>query len=158
QWWVRPLHGDGTVGGAWSAALVFQARAPEGTTSYEASITSNYIDLNNQNAYAFADFNGDGRQDLLMAYISGNTGTVPIKMFLQSADGKFIEDESLLPSPVPGTIHARKIIIADFNNDGVPDAFIVDHGYDQPPFPGSKPLLLLSSHGKYVVKDLPDVP
>jgi len=37
-------------------------------------------------------------------------------MFLQNRRGKLVEEASLLPSPVPGTVHARKIIIVDFNS------------------------------------------
>jgi hypothetical protein len=131
---------------------------PAPISSYEASNTSLYTRTNGILAVGYADFNSDGREDLLMAYVSGTTETTPIKLFLQNPMGKLVEDDSLLPLPVPGTVHARKIVIADFNGDGMPDAFIADHGYDHPPFPGATPILLLSKDGKFEMKPLPDVP
>jgi hypothetical protein len=131
---------------------------PVPNSSYEASNTSLYVDTNRILAVGYADFNRDGRENLLAAYVSGTAETTPIKMFLQNSRGELFEDDSLLPSPVPGTVHARKIVIADFNGDSIPDAFIADHGFDQPPFPGAKPVLLLSRGGRYEVKQIPGVP
>jgi hypothetical protein len=127
-------------------------------SSYEASSSALYTNTDGTLAVGYADFNRDGREDLLMAYVSGTTETTPIRMFLQNTWGKLIEDDSLLPSPVPGTVHARKIVIADFNADGIPDAFIADHGYDQPPFPGAQPLLLLSRDGRFEARQILNLP
>lgn len=41
-------------------------------------------------------------------------------------------------------IHARKIVAADFNNDGIIDFAFMCHGYDAMPFPGEKMKILLS--------------
>lgn len=126
--------------------------------SYEASKTSLYYDTGRTWAVGYADFNRDGREDVLMGYVSRTTESTPIKMFLQDPNGELIEDSSLLPSVVPGTVHARKVVIADLNSDGIPDALIVDHGYDQPPFPGAKPVLLISSEGRFEERPIPGVP
>ncbi|MFZ6027114.1 MAG: FG-GAP repeat domain-containing protein [Chloroflexota bacterium] len=127
-------------------------------TSYEASKTSLYYDTGRTWAVGYADFNRDGLEDVLMGYVSRTGEATPIKMFLQQPGGELIEDSSLLPPVVPGTIHARKVAIGDFNKDGTPDAFIVDHGYDQPPFPGAKPVLLISKEGKFEERTISRVP
>jgi hypothetical protein len=131
---------------------------PVSSSSYEASITSLHIETGGTLAVGYADFNQDGLEDVFAAYISGTTGTVPVKLFLQDSRGDFIEDTSFLPEPLPGTVHARKAVVADFNADNVPDVFIADHGFDQPPFPGAKPLLLLSTNEGYRVTEIPGVP
>jgi len=136
---------------------------PISASSYENSNSSVYLSTGAALAVGYADFNRDdfnrdGLEDVLMAYISGTRDTVPLKMYLGNAAGQFTQDNSLLPSPPPGTVHARKIIVADFNRDGVPDAFIADHGYDSRPFPGARPVLLLSVEGHFETAELPGVP
>lgn len=126
--------------------------------SYEASKTSLYYDTGRTWAVGYADFNRDGLEDVLMGYVSQTTEATPIRMFLQNPNGELTEDNSLLPIMVPGTIHARKVVIGDFNNDSIPDAFIADHGYDQPPFPGAKPVLLLSQADRFEDGIIPGVP
>ena len=46
-------------------------------------------------------------------------------------------------------IHARKVLVSDFNNDGNPDFAIMCHGHDAPPFPGEKSTILLSTSTGY---------
>lgn len=79
-------------------------------------------------------------------------------MFLQNSNGQYIQDSSLLPDPLPGTVHARKVVVGDFTGDGVPDFLIADHGLDQPPFPGATPLLMSSNGAKFVQQPIPNVP
>jgi hypothetical protein len=131
---------------------------PVARTSYENSISDTYVETGNTLGVGYADFNSDGYEDLLMASLSGTTGTTPIRMFLGYYTGEFIGNNSLLPSPIPGTVHARKIAIADFNGDSIPDAFIADHGYDKPPFPGARPVLLLSKNGKFEAPPMTNIP
>ena len=131
---------------------------PVPNSSYESSITSIYVDTGGNLAVGYADFNQDGLEDMLAAYISGGIRKSPIKMVLQNPSGSFDDEVSLLPDPLPGTVHARKIIIADFNSDTIPDAFIADHGYDKPPFPGAEPLLLLSTDDGFEVGEIPNIP
>jgi hypothetical protein len=57
-------------------------------------------------------------------------------------------------SSVKGCLHPRKAVVADFNNDGIPDVFVACHGYDAAPFPGEKSKLLLSDGlGGYKLSD-----
>ena len=69
-----------------------------------------------------------------------------MKMLLQTGTGRLVQDDSLFRAGPPGSVHARKIVIADFNRDTYPDAFVADHGFDQRPFPGAASILMLS-HG-----------
>jgi hypothetical protein len=45
-------------------------------------------------------------------------------------------------------IHARKIVSADFNNDGIIDFAFMCQGYDAMPFPGEKMKILISKSAK----------
>jgi len=131
---------------------------PVPSSSYEASITSLYVETGWSLAVGYADFNQDGLEDVFVADVSGTTGTVPIKLYLQDSKGHYNENATLLPDPPPGTIHARKAVVTDYNADNIPDVFIADHGFDQPPFPGAKPLLLLSTNNGFEVAKIPGVP
>lgn len=53
-------------------------------------------------------------------------------------------------------LHPRKILVADFNGDSVPDFAIMCHGWDAPPFPGERSTILLSQNGGYILKHLND--
>mgnify|MGYP002628422455 CR=1 FL=1 len=46
-------------------------------------------------------------------------------------------------------IHARKVLVSDFNRDGTPDFAIMCQGYDATPFPGEKSTILLSTSSGY---------
>ena len=113
---------------------------------------------------AYADFNNDGHTDVLIAsgiFLSQNY--MPIYLFYGDGSGvnaDFCECGGQCAqfvcnsfSPAPTTIvgnyqglqHPRKIILGDYNNDQLIDAFIVGHGYDSEPFPGESPVLLLNT-------------
>ncbi len=53
-------------------------------------------------------------------------------------------------------IHARKILVADFNKDSVPDFAIMCHGWDAPPYPGERSTILLSHGDGYVLAHMSD--
>jgi hypothetical protein len=53
-------------------------------------------------------------------------------------------------------IHARKVLVADFNKDSVPDFAIMCHGWDAPPYPGERNTILLSQGKGYVLKHMSD--
>lgn len=56
-----------------------------------------------------------------------------------------------------GCLHPRKGVVADFNQDKVPDVFVACHGYDDVPFPGEKSKLVLSNgRGGYKITDATD--
>jgi elongation factor P hydroxylase len=104
------------------------------------------------NAVAYGDFNSDGIPDVVFAPVSGTTTGLPIIIALGQPGGSYIDGTSLvIAGEVPAPIHPRKIIVGDFNGDGRPDIFVADHGYDQPPFPGSHDWLLLSDGTGHLV-------
>lgn len=104
---------------------------------------------------ARADFDGDGDQDVVLAPGDGTASNSPLEAFRNEA-GAFVPDETILAAAGTGTIHTRKAIVGDYDGDGRPDAFMADHGFDQPPFPGAPPVLLLSgSDGRLTAVSLP---
>jgi hypothetical protein len=103
-------------------------------------------------AMAYADFDADGFTDIAMAPGNLTEHGEPIRIFRGTRAGNFIRGTSgIIPGDVPVAVHARKALVADFNADGMPDLYIADHGYDQPPFPGSTNLLLLSDGAGHLV-------
>jgi hypothetical protein len=133
------------------------------TSSYTSSKTDVWVDrsalLSEQgianwsaSAIGYGDFNGDGITDIVVAPSSETRNPIPIHIFKGLGGGRYQEATSeIIAGPVPSTIHARKAIVADFNGDGRPDVYIADHGYDYPPFPGAKDVLLLSDGTGHLV-------
>lgn len=103
-------------------------------------------------AQGYGDFNGDGLTDTVFAPFTQTVDGAPIVIALKRADGGFEDGTAeVIAGEVPAPVHARKVLVADFNGDAKPDIYIADHGYDQPPFPGNHDSLLLSnSSGKLV--------
>ena len=46
---------------------------------------------------------------------------------------------------MPGLVDSRKGIYGDYNRDGLPDICIIGGGYDEPPYPGGSPVILMSN-------------
>ena len=103
---------------------------------------------------AVLDLNGDGLDDVVVtsSYYPPQNTAIPIQILLNNGQGGFVDGTSqFIVGNIPTTIAARKIVIADFNGDGIPDFFFADQGEDAPPFPGTQSKLLLStSVGQYV--------
>ncbi len=95
-------------------------------------------------AMAYGDFTGDGRTDVVVSSLNGTPTPTPLEFYVAQRDGTFLLDQSCFAESVPGAVHPRKAIAGDYDEDGYPDVFIADHGYDQPPYPGAVPVLLLS--------------
>ena len=98
-------------------------------------------------AVGYADFDRDGYIDVLMSAGDASENRTPMEFYrYDPALEQFIEDDSIFTEPLskPSMVHPRKILVGDYNNDGWPDAFVIGHGYDQPPWPGEYPILLLS--------------
>jgi hypothetical protein len=97
-------------------------------------------------SWAFADFNGDGRIDILVAPNFGfNYPKLPMEIWLQQPDGTFVNRTSDViegPPPITGGVYH---LVADFNEDGRPDVFVMDGGLeDKFPTDGETNKLLLS--------------
>jgi hypothetical protein len=112
-------------------------------------------------AWSFLDIDLDGDDDIFQAtiwygnpYTFENVKKVPAELYINDGDNNFIYSEDYFSNEIPSFVHPRKSISADFNSDGYPDIFIVDHGYDNDPFPGATNWLVLSDgKGKYISKE-----
>lgn len=101
---------------------------------------------------AFADINGDGSRDLLIAS-GGNedqTGAPLLRprVYLNDGKGHFTRDEDAIPSNV--SVNASCLKVCDFNHDGYPDIFL--GGRDIPGSYGITPksyLLVNDGHGHF---------
>ena len=82
-------------------------------------------------ARAFADLDGDGVLEMIVAPGQFTTTVYPVVVFAKAVDGSWQPATASYISGVqPGQQHARKVILADFNGDGNADVFVADHGYD----------------------------
>ena len=134
-------------------------------TSYE---NFKEIDLTPQNhpngvgrdAVAYADFNQDGLLDMFVATLTywppttqeAATGS-NFDFYIKNCDGDFEKNNGYFSSS-DTCIHPRKALVNDYNNDNLPDVFIICHGWDKNPYPGEKNKVLLSkSLGSYDLKD-----
>ncbi|OFE12766.1 hypothetical protein PHACT_06125 [Pseudohongiella acticola] len=93
----------------------------------------------------FEDVNGDGFTDIV---VTGYTpvsrpaqGEQPGQILLNNGDNTF----RAATGDKPQTEWAREVLVADFNNDTIPDIFIADHGWDAAPFPGFRNQLMLGT-------------
>jgi hypothetical protein len=113
-----------------------------------------------------ADLNADGHQDFVLLGANFPGGSVinvpqPGRVFL--GDGQF----HFTPAPADQfpvdtmfTVHPRKVMFNDFNNDGRPDMFVSDTGFDAPPFPGGDNRLYLARRdggGRDATANLPQL-
>lgn len=73
--------------------------------------------------------------------------------FYNQVNGQWVANTNAVfdaTNSVPGCQHPRKVIAADYNQDGVIDFAIACHGWDAPPFAGERSRVLLSQpSGKY---------
>lgn len=125
-------------------------------------LTGNAVVLNayGDRFIAKADFNGDGRDDVLVGGDNKNTlAKTPIYLLVSLGDGTFRDATADI---VLGAVAATAPfgVTADFNADGRPDVAIIDVGNlerGQAPtggFYGEAPLLLLSTaDGRLAVSD-----
>jgi hypothetical protein len=94
------------------------------------------------------DFMGSGRSDIVVAFglfPPNPSQTLPM-LFLRPGSGGVLSDVTrvlLGDGLLPGTEAPREIHAADFNNNGRNGIFVADHGYDAPPHPGGKSLLIV---------------
>ena len=107
--------------------------------------------------YAFGDFFQDGSYSMVgfsnnfLPSTDPNYGRTPGHAYFYKKDsnGNWVDHTSDLLADQTGCISPRKVIVADFNGDGVPDIFVSCHGTDLWPLPagyvsGEVPRILLS--------------
>ncbi len=107
-------------------------------------------------AMAYGDFFQDGTISLMMSPVVANSA-IPTDVnkrgliyFYKRINGKWVDHTSEILTDTTGCVWPRKAVSADFNGDGKPDIMLSCTGFDAPPFPGEKQLLLLSQpDGKY---------
>ena len=103
-------------------------------------------------AVAYADFNGDSYVDVFFAPGDGwQRDPIPAELYMNNGTECFTLDTSFLGANPPGRLAPRKALPGDFNGDGRMDVFVLDHGFDKPPFPGAAPYVILSSGDGYVL-------
>ena len=112
-------------------------------------------------SWVFLDVDLDGDDDIFQSigwymepYTLENSKNIPSELYINDGDNNFSYNEDFFVNKPPSTNAPRKTITADFNSDGYPDIFIVDHGFDKDPFPGATNWLVLSDgKGKYISKE-----
>jgi uncharacterized protein (TIGR03437 family) len=104
--WVLPGLGTGQFGTPVSTAL--PPFAMQG-----------WFDINFNNVVV-ADFNGDGKLDLVLATSSdwiGNNPTLELDLLLGNGDGTFRQPSTIVSGGLAGSV----VVTADFDGDGKPD-------------------------------------
>jgi hypothetical protein len=91
---------------------------------------------------AVGDFNGDGKLDLVVAGVSGNSGTV--SLLLGKGNGTF-QIQTVKSNDVG--IYAQSVAVGDFNGDGHLDLAVVD--LDVAGFAGTLSVLLGKGDGTF---------
>ena len=114
---------------------------------------------NNNLGYVYIDINGDGLEDIFYPYESDGNFTTKPDVIINKGN-HYELDNSMLPDNFVGTINNRKTIVSDFNNDSLPDLFLINQGLDASPYPGEQCTLLLSDKTthKYKLGDLSMLP
>ncbi len=107
-------------------------------------------------AIVYEDFNDDTFMDVFISYGGDLENPGSYKMFYNDGNDNFTEHNEF--SHLIGSVVPRKAITSDYNGDGKPDVFIASHGWDEPPFPGESPVLLLSSDEGFIQsEDMNDI-
>jgi len=130
-------------------SMLADAQTPQRSTYTAGSTVFNHFstntDVTGDRFTHFEDVNGDGYTDIV---VTGYTpvsrppqGAQPGQILLNNGDNTF----RAATGDRPQTEWAREILVADFNNDMIPDIFIADHGWDADPFPGFRNQLLLGT-------------
>jgi hypothetical protein len=107
---------------------------------------------------AVYDFDKDGDEDIVagnLNYDANGLVNAPRPfVYLDNQGGVYTDATgSKLPGS-PGLVHPRKAIVGDFDNNGWMDVVVAGHGFDSPPFPGEKAILLKNQNGVFTAVDL----
>jgi hypothetical protein len=147
-----------------------------GKTSYELRASQMFINIdsirsifgirsigefsgNNNLGFVYVDMNNDGFEDIFYPYSTGSEVNLKPEVFINLGN-KYVRDNSMLPNDYVGNQVTRKTLVGDFNNDSLPDLFLINSGYENVKtqyFALEKNTLLLSDRitGKYKVGNLP---
>jgi FG-GAP-like repeat len=122
-------------------------RLPRYGQPVPALVTSLSDSTESVTSLSTADFNLDGFADVLVTRTDYPTyNTFPLQILLSNRRGGFYDGTSrIFEGPSPSVQVPREVVIADFDNDGRPDIFIADTGYDHSPGPGFHNTLVLST-------------
>jgi hypothetical protein len=114
----------------------------------------------NVDSYAFFKY-ADGAQGLITERNLYNTQTETPStaargqiVFYKKINNQWQVNPVTVTETVQPCIHARKVMVADFNNDGIADFAIACHGWDATPFPGEQSTILLSQGANYVLSNI----
>lgn len=106
------------------------------------------------------DFNGDGNLDFVVARWNLDFGTTPapLQLYLGDGAGQFYDaTEDIFLGETPYVNFVARMLVEDFNQDGVSDLFCVDTGIDKEPFSGGQNRLFISAGG-YLVDSTDELP
>ena len=107
------------------------------------------------------DVNGDGYEDILVVKQTfQSTNTYPIDILINDKRGglKLATSELFASDDVPQVQNPRLNLVADFNNDGLDDIYIADHGYDVSPHPGYQNNLVLTNSDGTLINAIENIP
>lgn len=106
-------------------------------------------------AQAFYDFDKDGDRDLICASFNYDDNVAIDIHFYRNNGGVFTKDQTVFGGNVPKFVHARQIILGDFDKNGWMDIVFAAHGYDKAPFPGEQQKILLNNSGIFTAQNIP---
>ena len=114
-----------------------------GPIRYTAGVSPEH-DPTQAGAVAYGDFDGDGLEDFFVGVLDNTANPRPAEMWLNTGDGYELRQD-IFRGVIPRQVNPRKALSGDFNGDGRLDIFVAGHGFDEPPFPGESPVLILST-------------
>jgi hypothetical protein len=116
------------------------------------STSSSYADYITAGV-AFGDFFQTGEVSLVtftnrdaLPKVTNSSSSIGVVKFFKKINGEWVEQAHMLDVDI-GCVSPRRVLVADFNNDGIPDVFASCHGSEAGPsnaWPGEMPRILLS--------------